>query len=171
MHRSKLSTFVIDCRVDDLDAATRFWSEALGRPIEPPSPDNPKYRGLRMRADEPAAEAGVVDAHAPVPRVGVRHAPAERVARRRGVAHQGRALGAQPARPGAAGPRGAAGQPRTAGWIPPTDPNTSGKRSPAPSEMRPPIDTPSMPVPTRVCARPGYAARTCASMGPASHSS
>ncbi len=53
MHRSKLSTFVIDCKVDDLDAATRFWSAALGRPIEPPSPESPNYRGLTMRADEP----------------------------------------------------------------------------------------------------------------------
>lgn len=53
MHRSKLSTFVIDCEVDDLDAATRFWSEALGRAIEPPSPENPAYRQLRMRSDEP----------------------------------------------------------------------------------------------------------------------
>jgi len=61
MHRSKLSTFVIDCRVGDLDAATRFWSEALGRPIEPPSPENPTYRGLRMRADEPVIYLQQVD--------------------------------------------------------------------------------------------------------------
>jgi hypothetical protein len=61
MHKSKLSTFVIDCRVDDLDAATRFWSEALGRPIEPPSPENPKYRGLKMRADEPVIYLQQVD--------------------------------------------------------------------------------------------------------------
>ena len=61
MHRSKLSTFVIDCRVDDLDAATRFWSQALGRPIEPPSPENPKYRGLQMRADEPLIYVQQVD--------------------------------------------------------------------------------------------------------------
>ena len=53
MHRSKLSTFVIDCRTDDLDAATRFWSAALGRTIEPPSPENPAYRQLSMRTDEP----------------------------------------------------------------------------------------------------------------------
>jgi hypothetical protein len=61
MHRSKLSTFVIDCRVEDLDAATRFWSQALGRPMEPPSPENPKYRGLKMRADEPVIYIQQVD--------------------------------------------------------------------------------------------------------------
>ena len=61
MHRSKLSTFVIDCRVDDLDEAARFWSQALGRPIEPPSPENPLYRGQRMRADEPVIYVQKVD--------------------------------------------------------------------------------------------------------------
>ncbi len=31
MHKSKLSTVVIDCQTDDLTEATRFWSAALGR--------------------------------------------------------------------------------------------------------------------------------------------
>jgi hypothetical protein len=61
MHRSKLSTFVIDCQGEELEAATRFWSAALGRPIEPPSPENPKYRMLRMRADEPVIYIQQVD--------------------------------------------------------------------------------------------------------------
>lgn len=30
MHKSRLSGFIIDCQTDDLDAATRFWSGALG---------------------------------------------------------------------------------------------------------------------------------------------
>jgi catechol 2,3-dioxygenase-like lactoylglutathione lyase family enzyme len=30
MHRSRLAGFIIDCRTDDLDAATQFWSSALG---------------------------------------------------------------------------------------------------------------------------------------------
>ncbi|HJT97607.1 MAG TPA: VOC family protein, partial [Rhodanobacteraceae bacterium] len=34
MHRSRLSTIVIDCRTDDLDAAADFWSRALGKPVE-----------------------------------------------------------------------------------------------------------------------------------------
>ena len=29
-HRSRLSGFIIDCNTDDLDAATDFWSQALG---------------------------------------------------------------------------------------------------------------------------------------------
>ena len=30
MHKSRLAGFCIDCRTDDLDAATAFWSAALG---------------------------------------------------------------------------------------------------------------------------------------------
>ena len=33
-HRSRLAGFIIDCRTDDLDAAARFWSGALGATIE-----------------------------------------------------------------------------------------------------------------------------------------
>lgn len=29
-HRSRLAGFIIDCKVDDLDAAADFWSQALG---------------------------------------------------------------------------------------------------------------------------------------------
>ena len=29
-HRSRLAGFIIDCQVDDLATATKFWSEALG---------------------------------------------------------------------------------------------------------------------------------------------
>lgn len=32
-HRSRLAGFIIDCKTDDLDAAARFWSDALGWPI------------------------------------------------------------------------------------------------------------------------------------------
>ncbi len=35
MHRSKLVTAVIDCQTDDLTVAARFWSEALGRKLDP----------------------------------------------------------------------------------------------------------------------------------------
>ncbi|MBZ4418110.1 VOC family protein [Myxococcus sp. RHSTA-1-4] len=52
MHRSRLSTFVIDCKVDDLDAATEFWSRALGRPVLPPEADSPTYRELRTQEGE-----------------------------------------------------------------------------------------------------------------------
>ncbi len=35
-HRSRLAGFIIDCQVDDLDAAAAFWSQALGCPITDP---------------------------------------------------------------------------------------------------------------------------------------
>jgi len=35
-HRSRLAGFIIDCHTDDLDAATAFWSQALGCPITDP---------------------------------------------------------------------------------------------------------------------------------------
>ena len=53
MHRSRLSTFVIDCRTDDLDAAARFWGQALGRAVRPVEPDSPSYRTLDMQEREP----------------------------------------------------------------------------------------------------------------------
>ena len=34
MHHSRLSTIVLDCQLDDLEPAIRFWSAALGRKIE-----------------------------------------------------------------------------------------------------------------------------------------
>ena len=35
-HRSRLAGFIIDCQVDDLDAAAAFWSSALGMPVVDP---------------------------------------------------------------------------------------------------------------------------------------
>jgi predicted enzyme related to lactoylglutathione lyase len=53
MHRSRLSTFVIDCRTEDLDEAARFWSAALGRAIQPAEADEPLYRQLDGGPAEP----------------------------------------------------------------------------------------------------------------------
>jgi hypothetical protein len=53
MHRSKLSTFVIDCQSGDIDEAARFWSRALGRAAASAGPENPTYRELRARPEEP----------------------------------------------------------------------------------------------------------------------
>lgn len=53
MHRSKLSTFVIDCRTDDLEAATTFWSQALGRRANPPQQGDDRYRDLECAPSEP----------------------------------------------------------------------------------------------------------------------
>jgi len=32
MHRSRLAGLIIDCHTDDLEAAAKFWGEALGAP-------------------------------------------------------------------------------------------------------------------------------------------
>jgi len=53
MHRSRLSTFVIDCKVDDIDTAAAFWSAALKREIKPPEPNDPAYRELVADEGEP----------------------------------------------------------------------------------------------------------------------
>ena len=37
MHKSKLAGFIIDCDTPDLDAAAKFWSQALGYSIKPQS--------------------------------------------------------------------------------------------------------------------------------------
>lgn len=47
MHRSQLAGFIIDCNIDDLDAAARFWEQALGYDALPlTGPDEDEYRGL-----------------------------------------------------------------------------------------------------------------------------
>lgn len=57
MHHSRLSSFIIDCRVDDLIDAARFWSRALGRPIRAGAdPAHDQYVPLVMRDDEPIVE-------------------------------------------------------------------------------------------------------------------
>jgi hypothetical protein len=41
MHHSRLCAVLIDCRTSDVDAAARFWGEALGRPVDLKPPDEP----------------------------------------------------------------------------------------------------------------------------------
>jgi predicted enzyme related to lactoylglutathione lyase len=53
MHRSRLCGLVIDCNVDDVDRAANFWSQVLGRSIDPPTPDSGNYRQFQTRPDEP----------------------------------------------------------------------------------------------------------------------
>ncbi len=53
MHRSRLSSLIIDCQTDDVDAAAQFWSAALGKSVVPPTPESGIYRELFMREDEP----------------------------------------------------------------------------------------------------------------------
>ena len=61
MHKSKLSTFVIDCKTGDLDAAATFWSRALGRPVKKPAADDHLYRDLQQPDDQPLLMVQKVD--------------------------------------------------------------------------------------------------------------
>ena len=56
MHRSRINGILIDCNVDDIDAAARFWAEALGRPIDP---DHPGTRGNYVMLETPPDEISV----------------------------------------------------------------------------------------------------------------
>ncbi len=49
MHRSRLSTVLIDCAEEDWDRGLVFWSEALGRELVPEEGDAPRYVNLRGR--------------------------------------------------------------------------------------------------------------------------
>ena len=53
MHRSRLSTFVIDCRTGDVNQAASFWSRALGRAVLPPDEGDDRYRTLKADARAP----------------------------------------------------------------------------------------------------------------------
>jgi predicted enzyme related to lactoylglutathione lyase len=62
MHRSRINGILIDCNVEDIDAAARFWAEALCRPIDR---DHPGTRGnyvmLEDRPDEISVQIQRVD--------------------------------------------------------------------------------------------------------------
>lgn len=59
MHHSRLSSIVIDCKTDDLEAAARFWSQALGKPCQRDS--DPKYMQIETGDDEPIVLVQKVD--------------------------------------------------------------------------------------------------------------
>lgn len=64
-HRSRLSTFVLDCEADDLAPHVEFWSRALGKPVKPPPEDDDgRYAELDTADDEPLLMLQKVD-HAP----------------------------------------------------------------------------------------------------------
>lgn len=62
MHRSRINGILIDCKVQDIDAAAQFWAAALGRPIDR---DHPGTRGdyvmLENRPDEISVQIQRVD--------------------------------------------------------------------------------------------------------------
>lgn len=62
MHHSRLCSMQIDCNVEDVDEAARFWAAALGRPVDvdhPGSRDN--YRQLQTPPNEPMLQIQRVD--------------------------------------------------------------------------------------------------------------
>ncbi len=53
-HHSRLSSFLLDCQVEDLAPHVEFWSRALGKPVVTMDQDGDgKYAELRTAADEP----------------------------------------------------------------------------------------------------------------------
>lgn len=53
-HHSRLSTFVLDCEVDDLAPHVEFWSRALGKPVHSADEDGDgRYARLEVADDEP----------------------------------------------------------------------------------------------------------------------
>jgi len=57
MHRSRLCAVLIDCRTDDVEAAARFWGEALGRPVDREHPaSRGDYLMLETQPDEPIVQ-------------------------------------------------------------------------------------------------------------------
>ena len=56
MHRSRINGILIDCNVDDIQAAAEFWAGALGRPIDP---DHPGTRGDYVMLETPPDEISV----------------------------------------------------------------------------------------------------------------
>ena len=62
MHHSRLCAVLIDCRTSDVDAAARFWAEALGRPVDLQHPGSRgNYRMLETPPDEPIVQIQRVD--------------------------------------------------------------------------------------------------------------
>lgn len=53
-HHSRLSTFVLDCQVDDLAPHVEFWSRALGKRVAAVDEDGDgRYARLHTEHDEP----------------------------------------------------------------------------------------------------------------------
>ena len=62
MHHSRLCAVLIDCKTEDVDAAARFWGEALGRPVDMNhSSSRGNYRMLETPPDEAIVEVQKVE--------------------------------------------------------------------------------------------------------------
>ena len=61
MHKSRLGGFIIDCQTTDLEAATAFWSAALGLAAGPSADaGDANYRRLTTAPDQPHLEVQAV---------------------------------------------------------------------------------------------------------------
>jgi predicted enzyme related to lactoylglutathione lyase len=60
MHKSRLAGFIIDCQTQDIEAATAFWSRALGYNVDTANSPEPLYRKL---------DTGPTDVHIEVQKV------------------------------------------------------------------------------------------------------
>ena len=56
MHRSRINGILIDCNVDDIEEAARFWAEALGRRVDH---RHPGTRGDYVMLETPTDEISV----------------------------------------------------------------------------------------------------------------
>lgn len=57
MHYSRLCALLIDCNTPDIDAAARFWADALGRPVDMNHPGTRgNYRMLETPEGEPIVQ-------------------------------------------------------------------------------------------------------------------
>jgi predicted enzyme related to lactoylglutathione lyase len=61
MHKSRLGGFIIDCQTQDLEAATGFWSAALGLQVTASAASELKYRALATADDEVHLEVQIVE--------------------------------------------------------------------------------------------------------------
>lgn len=61
MHKSRLGGFIIDCQTEDLEAASGFWSAALGLQVSASAASELKYRTLATAADEVHLEVQIVE--------------------------------------------------------------------------------------------------------------
>ena len=55
-HSSRINGILIDCKVEDLDDAARFWAKALGRPV---NPSHPGTRGDYVMLEDRPGEVSV----------------------------------------------------------------------------------------------------------------
>jgi len=57
VHHSRLCSLQIDCNVEDIDAAARFWAAALGQPVDMNHPGSRGYyRQLATLPDQPMVQ-------------------------------------------------------------------------------------------------------------------